>query len=230
MTNEGGPGGTRTRTERPFPRLIAITDLSRVGEAETLVRFERLTAVALAGTVMVQLRDRERPVRERLALGRELAALCRQSGQLLQVNDRLDLAVLLGADAVHLGEASVETEDARRLVGSDLWITRACHDVTRVTAIEADGVMLSPILAARKGRPALGVGALQIARQQLDAKGAGRARLVALGGVDAAQARDCFEAGADAVAVVGAALSEQGVERLLEGAGISRAMSSKTSR
>jgi thiamine-phosphate pyrophosphorylase len=229
MTNAGGPARAQTQIGRPFPRLIAITDFSRVGPAETLVRFERLAAAAAPGTVMLQLRDRERSSRERLAFGRELSALCRRTGQFLQVNDRLDLAVLSEADAVHLGESSVATADARRLIGSDRWITRACHDVTRVAEIDADGVVLSPILAARKGRAALGVEALQKARGRMDAGGGGERRLIALGGVDAAGARDCFRNGADAVAVVGAGLLEGGAGELLESVGIRRGIASKIS-
>jgi thiamine-phosphate pyrophosphorylase len=132
----------------------------------------------------------------------------------------------LEAEAVHLGEAAVTTEEARRIVGDRALITRACHDVGRVAELDADGVLLSPILAVRKGRGALGVEALQKARARLDAAGAGAPRLVALGGVDAAGARDCFAAGADAVAVLGAWLGPlgggvgEGVEGLLEGVGI----------
>jgi thiamine-phosphate pyrophosphorylase len=219
MTNAGAPARAQDRIGRPFPRLIAITDFSRVGPAETLVRFEQLAAAASPGTVMLQLRDRDHSARERLAFGRKLSALCRRTRQFLQVNDRLDLAVLLEADAVHLGEASVATADARRLIGSDRWITRACHDMTRVAEIDADGVVLSPILGARKGRAALGVEALQKASRRLEARGGG-VTLIALGGVDAAGARDCFRNGADAVAVVGAGLVEGGVVALLESVGI----------
>jgi thiamine-phosphate pyrophosphorylase len=205
---------------RPFPRLIVLTDLERVDAAETLVRFERLAVAARPGTVMVQLRDKERAARERLELGREMAALCRRTGQLFQVNDRLDLAVLLGADAVHLGEAAVATEEARRLVPGAL-VTRACHEVARVAELDADGVVLSPILTARKGRPALGVAALQKARELLARRGSPPTRLVALGGVDGAGATACFAAGADAVAVLGAWLSGS-EEELVGAAGIAR--------
>jgi thiamine-phosphate pyrophosphorylase len=168
---------------------------------------------------MVQLRDRERPARERLEIGRELGEVARDSGQLFQVNDRLDLAVLLHADAVHLGEASMATADARSLVGSRVLITRACHDVARVAEVASDGVVLSPILEARKGRAALGTAVLQNARARLDAMGPSAPRLVALGGVNGVSARLCFDAGADAVAVVGAWLTDR-VEGLLEGVGI----------
>jgi thiamine-phosphate pyrophosphorylase len=205
------------KTRPPFPRLIAITDLERAGASEMLARFERLASAARPGSLMLQVRDRERSASERLGLGREMAAICARTGQLLQVNDRLDLVVLLGADAVHLGEASVDTADARRVVGETALVTRACHDVARVTEIDADGIVLSPILAPRKGTPALGVTALQRARDRLNEVGKLETRLVALGGVDAAAARECFAAGADAVAVIGAWLTDDGIEELLDG-------------
>jgi thiamine-phosphate pyrophosphorylase len=211
-----------TSAERPFPRLIAITDLERAGATETLARFEALASGARPGTLMLQLRDRERPARERLELGGRMAELCRRTGQLFQVNDRLDLAVLLGADAVHLGEASVATPEARRVVGAGVMVTRACHAVEQLGEVDAEGVVLSPILAARKGRAALGVGVLQGARASLEARGSGRRHLVALGGIDAAGVGACFAAGADAVAVVGAGLDEGGMTELLEAAGIRR--------
>jgi thiamine-phosphate pyrophosphorylase len=203
---------------RPFPRLIVVTDLTRLGAAETVTRFERLASAARSGTVMVQLRDKAHSARERLAFGRELARSCRRTGQLLQVNDRLDLAVLVGADAVHLGEAAVATEEARRVLPGAL-VTRACHDVARIAGVDADGVVLSPILAARKGRGALGIEALQKARALLDDGGRAGARLVALGGVDAARVAECFASGADAVGVVGAWLSGS-VGELVAAAGI----------
>jgi thiamine-phosphate pyrophosphorylase len=208
--------------ERPFPRLIVITELARLGAADTLARFEQLARAAPPGTVMAQLRDKERPARERLELGRQLSEVRRRHRQLLQVNDRLDLAVLLSADAVHLGEASVDLNEARRVVGDGVLITRACHDLARVAELDADGLVLSPVLAERKGSPALGVEALRKARGRLDDAGRGRVRLVALGGVDGSSAAACFEAGADGVAVVGAWLDGAGAEGLLEWLGKAR--------
>ncbi len=150
------------------PRLVAITDLSRASRSETLDRLERLSSAASPGTVLVQLRDLGLSARERLAFGRELLAVCRNTGQYLAVNDRLDLVEVLDADAVHLGEASVTTPDARRLLGAR-FLTRACHDPSRVAELDADGILLSPILAARKGRSALGVEALKVASAALAA-------------------------------------------------------------
>lgn len=212
----GADGGSATAA----PRLIAITDFSALGAAETLRCFEALMASARPRTVMVQLRGRTLAARELVALGRDLVGLCREEGQLFQVNDRLDLALLLDADAVHLGEASVNTSDARRLVGSR-FLTRACHDPGAAAGVDADGLLLSPILAPRKGRDALGVEGLERARRALTE--AGRVSLLfALGGVDPEGAGRCLRAGADGVATVGATQSETSGLELVAALGIAR--------
>jgi thiamine-phosphate pyrophosphorylase len=196
------------------PRLIAITDTTRVAADELERRVAALCTAAAPGTVMVQLRDRELSARARQELGRRLLVHVRRAGQLFQVNDRVDLALALGADAVHLGEASIAPADARRLAPA-LWISRACHDPARAQANGADAVVLSPVLAPRKGRAALGLEALAVVHR------AGASLVYALGGIDAPGARLCVEAGADGVAAIGAALAAD-PRMLLRALGIAR--------
>lgn len=198
---------------RVRPRLVAITDRSRATPEATLRVFERLARAAEPGSVLVQLRDHALGGAERLAYGRELVALCRSEGQYFAVNDRLDLALLLGADAVHLGEQSVRVEDARRLIGPEVFVTAACHDPERVHELDVDGVLLSPVLAARKGRAPLGLSALERARALLAAQGR-QTLLYALGGVDTAGVRACLDAGADGVAMIGGLFDEASPERI----------------
>lgn len=185
------------------PVLVAITDFDRVPVERLLQRAERLARAARPGTVAFQLRDRTRPARFVLSVGRELHRIARRHDQWSIVNDRLDLALLLDADAVHLGEGSVETQDARQLVGSRP-IYRACHEPERAGTIDADAIVLSPIVAPRKGAPALGLAALARARAAMERAGRPQ-RLFALGGVDAESAAACLAAGADGVAAIGAA-------------------------
>jgi len=187
------------------PRLIAISDRRVLDRTRTLARFSELAALARPGSVLFQLRDLELSLTERLSFGRELVALAQAEGQAVAVNDRLDLAVLLDADAVHLGEAGIETEDVRNVVGAELWVSRACHSVDRAAELDADGVLLAPVVAARKGRTPLGMEALTRARAALDGAGRGT-QLFALGGVDAENAAACLGAGAHGVAVIGAVL------------------------
>jgi thiamine-phosphate diphosphorylase len=215
------------RDRRPLvaspPRLIAITDLSVADAATTLARFERVARYAAAGSVMFQLRDREHPIRERLTFGRELRALSDAHGQWLQVNDRLDLALLLDADAVHLGEGSVAAEDARSLMG-DRFVSRACHAPARGVDTAADAWLVSPIFEARKGRPALGVevlGGLCMTGRTAAGTASGPA-VYALGGVNAENAARCLAAGAAGVAVIGAVLCASDPRPLLAALRIDR--------
>lgn len=193
------------------PRLIVITDTTAAPRAEVEGRLERILAFAPARSVLVQLRDPELSFRERMALGEVLAAACDRHRQWFGVNDRADLAVLLGARALHLGERSVDTADARRLMPR-AWVSRACHDPDAVAAADADAVLLSPVVQARKGRGALGMEGLRRARAAIGASGP---RLYALGGVDATTARACLDAGADGIAVIGAALDTDDPRPLL---------------
>jgi thiamine-phosphate pyrophosphorylase len=153
-------------------------------------------------------------------LGQALRQVAQRHAQLFIVNERIDLALLLGADALHLREDSVETRAARRLCG-DLPIFRACHRVSELASLDADAAFLSPVLEARKGSAPLGLPALGTARDALLAAGK-RTRLFALGGVDAARAGACLEAGADGVAAIGSALGEVSPLPLLRALGIAK--------
>lgn len=200
------------------PRLIAITDTTAVEPDALVALFSALCAAARPGSVMLQLRDLELPVRERFALGRRLAEAAHQREQLFAVNDRVDLALLLAADGLHLGERSVTPDDARRLVGDGVWISRACHGAAQAEARGADAIVLSPVMAARKGNPPLGLGGLENARR---IAGGPPPLLYALGGIDSGNAAGCLRAGADGVAAIGAVLPDNPLP-LLDALGIRR--------
>jgi thiamine-phosphate pyrophosphorylase len=197
------------------PRLIAISDFSRGDAATRLARVERCLASARPGSVLLQLRDPELGARARLELGRRLVALARAHGQLFGVNDRLDLAVLLGADAVHLGEQSVDAADARRLL-PHAFVSRAWHAL-EAPPPGADALLLAPIFEARHGRPALGVEALRLARARV-----GALPLYALGGVTPERASQAMATSAHGVAVIGAVLDADDPKPLLAALGIRR--------
>lgn len=204
------------------PRLIVFTDTEIVAEDQLVARLEALLARARAESVLVVLRDKDLPARRRLRLGERLRHVCAATSQRFGVADRLDLAVLLRADAVHLGEGSVLAADARRLVPPGTWVTRACHDPLAAAADDADAILLSPVVAPRKGRPALGVGALTEATRVLTAARPERTRVYALGGVDAGAIPACLAAGAEGVAVIGAAFAGPDPLPLLLALGVAR--------
>jgi thiamine-phosphate pyrophosphorylase len=182
-----------------LPDIIAITDptLPDDGLAE---RADRMLRSVPAGTVAVQLRDKLRPARLVLCLAQRLRAICADRGAPLYVNDRVDVALAVVADGVHLGSRSIDARDARKLVGAKAFISVALHrtdEVEKAAAGGATAALLSPIFATPGKGPAMGAGFVTSARAL-----AGNLRLYALGGVDAASAPACVRGGADGVAVV----------------------------
>jgi thiamine-phosphate pyrophosphorylase len=186
-------------------RLILITDHHRWSAEHIAQRVEEICGNAQPGSVVVQLRDRQLGDRERLRLGERLRRVSAQYQQGFVVSDRLDLAVLLGADGVALPEGGIEAQDARALLWrksmAEPWISCAWHDVDRPPDPAATACVLSPIAEARKGHAALGFTALARFRERLPS----HQRLFALGGIDASNAAACLAAGAEGVAVMGAA-------------------------
>ena len=149
--------------------------------------------------VVVQLRDRtERSDESLLPLAEALREATARGGAKLVVNRRLALARRVSADGLHAPAGELHR------AASFAWRSAPSHDDDEVRAALAAGataVLVSPIFATPDKAPPRGVRALRAARAL-----APRATLVALGGVDASNATECYEAGATGVAVVRALL------------------------
>jgi thiamine-phosphate pyrophosphorylase len=120
--------------------------------------------------------------------------------------------------------AGVPPREARRLVGADKWLSRALHAPDELPAEELDAldaVVVSPVIAPRKGREALGLATFEAwargCREQCEKLG-----VFALGGVTAASAAECLRAGASGVAVLGAARDADSARALVRVLGIAR--------
>jgi thiamine-phosphate pyrophosphorylase len=195
-----------------LPRALQITAAPLLPEPELFRRLAALASLPPSARRLfaVQLRDPDLSARDLLRLGTRLRDTTAAFGAALFVNDRLDLARILGADGIHLGRRSVSVADARAFLPRDTLVSVACHsiaDVLRAASDGADVAVLSPIFASPgKGAP-LGVAVLREAKHELAARGLA-VHLVALGGVDVANAGSCFAAGADAVSAIRADLTE----------------------
>ena len=153
------------------------------------------------GSVAVHLREKDLGGRDLLELARALRAVCTEAGQLLLVNDRADVALAAGADGVHLPSAGLPTADARALLGPGRLVGVSCHgvdDVRRAHDAGASYATFGPVFDTPSKRaygPPVGLAALR------EAVPLGLP-LVALGGVDVANAPDATAAGAHGVAVI----------------------------
>jgi thiamine-phosphate pyrophosphorylase len=153
------------------------------------------------GIAAIHLREKDLGGRDLLSAARALAAVCRARGQLLLLNDRMDVALAAGADGVHLPADGVSPADARRLLPPGALVGVSCHsaaDVARARDGGASYAFLSPIFDTPSKRaygPPIGIDALRAAVPL-------GLPLVALGGVTPERAPALFAAGACGVAAI----------------------------
>lgn len=172
-------------------------------EAEFL---DRLEAALEGGVELLQLRAKGLEAQAILALGEKLRELCRRYRVPLVINDRPDLATLLEADGVHLGQGDLGVAQARRFFTG--WIGRSTHEPEQAlreqAALEGSGGYLSvgPVweTPTKPGRPATGLEYVRWAAHNLQLP------WFAIGGIDEHTLLRVLEAGARRVAVVRAIL------------------------
>lgn len=98
-------------------RLYVITDRALAGARPDI---EIAREAIAGGATALQLRWKTGPLSEELQVGRALRALCREAGVLFVVNDRVDLALALEADGVHVGVSDLPVPETRKLVGESM--------------------------------------------------------------------------------------------------------------
>ena len=159
-------------------------------------------AAIRGGATAVQLRMKDEPARRIVEAARQIAPLCRAAGVTFIVNDRADVAMIAGADGVHVGQDDLPAGTVRVLAGRDTVI-----GVSAATAGEA-------VAAERAGADYLGVGAVFATATKADAgppvgldrlreiRLAVRLPVVGIGGITADNAAAVIRAGAAGVAVI----------------------------
>lgn len=168
---------------------------------------EVVRAAIRGGVSCVQLREKGCSTREFMDEARLLKALLAGTGVPLFINDRLDVALAVGADGVHLGQNDLAIADARRLVGNRMIIgisAESVADAIRAEAEGADYIGASPVFTTptkTDTAPPLGLDGLRAIRRAVQLP------LVAIGGINADNAAAVLRAGADGLAVVSAIVS-----------------------
>lgn len=160
-------------------------------------------AALRGGITMLQLRWKSGPLREMLQLGEALQKLCQRYGVPFLINDRVDVALALRADGVHLGQEDLPPEVARRLLGAQALIGVSARTPDQARAAEAAGADYlgtgSVFPTSSKANPILiGLEGLATVIRST------RLPVVAIGGVSPENATACIRAGAAGVAVISA--------------------------
>jgi len=177
-------------------------------------------AACAGGAAVVQLRAKRAPDRQVLAWAAEIRGLCRAAGAAFVVNDRFDLALLAGADGVHLGQEDLPPERIPAVLRADLAVGRSTHTAEQVRRARREPITylaFGPVFGtASKDSPYPARGLASLAEAVALAEGL---PVVAIGGLDARGVEQAVRTGARGAAVVsavaGAADPEAAVRRLV---------------
>ncbi|GAA3825124.1 thiamine phosphate synthase [Brevibacterium ammoniilyticum] len=192
---------TRAQRQRALAdsRLYLCTDARR--RQGDLPEF--LDAAYAGGVDIIQLRDKALEAREEIAALEVLRDAARRHGRLFSVNDRADVALLVGADVFHVGQDDLTSAQARRVLGPDVLLGRSTHSVDQALAAEADPEIdyfcLGPVweTPTKPGRPAVGLEPLTTIA------GTVTTPWFAIGGIASGQRLDAVrQAGAERIVVV----------------------------
>ncbi len=189
---------------QPDYSLYLVTD-RKLSLGRPLV--DVVTAAVAGGVTCVQLREKECSTRAFVEEAEALHALLNPLHIPLIINDRIDVALAVGAEGVHLGQTDMKLTDARRIVGQDMVIgisVESLEDALEAGAGGADYLGVSPVFStptkADTAAP-LGLEGLAAIRAAVDIP------LVAIGGINSTNCAAVVSAGADGLAVVSAIVS-----------------------
>jgi len=182
-----------------LPRIYSITDTI----ISSLCHTEQVEHLLAGGATLIQLREKKDSARVFFDDAANALRLARNAGATIIVNDRVDIALALGAHGVHLGQTDMPVNPARQLLGPEAIIGYSTHNLDQVKAaleLPIDYLAFGPIFATRTKQnpdPVAGLDQLREAKAI-----AGQTPLVAIGGIDQTTLADVFSSGADSAAMI----------------------------
>ena len=113
---------------------------------------ETILKCLLSGVQIVQYREKYLNDNEKITQAKEIASLCKKYNSLFIVNDRIDIALAVNADGIHLGQGDIPTKIARQLLGSEKIIGRSTHCFEEIKNAEEEGcdyIGIGPIFPSK---------------------------------------------------------------------------------
>ena len=171
---------------------------------------EEIVSEAVAGGVtMVQLREKDAATGEFVELGRRLMRLLKPLGVPLIINDRVDVALAVDADGVHIGQSDMSYADARKLLGPEKIIGLSVEnfeDLEAANKLDVDYIGISPVYGTPTKTDTAEPFGLEGLRKAVEMS---VHPSVAIGGMNVATVGEVIAAGTDGVAVVSAICSAE---------------------
>ena len=188
-----------------LPKVYPITDTDLSG----LSHAEQVDRLIAGGATLIQLRDKHAGPRDFYRQAAAALQVARRHNVRLIINDRVDIALALAADGVHLGQTDMPVEAARRLLGERVIVGISTHNLEQAKLAASqpvDYVAFGPIFKTStkdNPDPIAGLEALRAVRTMVVAL-----PVVAIGGITLENAEEAWLAGADAVSSIAALVSD----------------------
>ncbi|MFP4020203.1 MAG: thiamine phosphate synthase [Halanaerobium sp.] len=174
---------------------------------------EVVKEAAAGGVDVIQLREKNLSLREKFKLGQQIKKICSRHNISFIVNDRVDLALALDADGVHLGQSDLPLQSARSILGPDKIIGLSAWQEAEISAAEADGADYLGVGAIFKtsskklnsAKNGIGLQRLTEIRKKTELP------LIAIGGLHKNNAAQVIKNGADCISVITAITRAQNI-------------------
>jgi len=186
-----------------LPKIYPITD-TRLTKLSHTEQVEKLIA---GGAKFIQLREKHASPKDFYEDAKAALEIARRNSVKIIINDRVDIALALKADGAHLGQDDLPPEKARQILGEKAIIGFSTHSLSQAAEaaeLPIDYIAFGPVFATRtKENPdeIVGVKGVRKVRETI-----GDFPLVAIGGITAEKSAAVFEAGADSLAIIKAAI------------------------
>jgi thiamine-phosphate pyrophosphorylase len=168
------------------------------------------------GVKAVQLREKDLPIRELLRLAEKMRKITKEAGAVLFINGRMDVAMAVEADGIHLGQADLPVDVVRKIVGNRFMIGVSTHNLKEAREAEkgdADFITFGPVYETpsklKYGEP-VGIEALKIVRSGISIP------VYAIGGIESGNIGVILASGADGVALISAIIGAKEPKKAAE--------------
>ncbi|MBI5641440.1 MAG: thiamine phosphate synthase [Nitrospirae bacterium] len=195
-------------------RIYLITDRKMFADSGSF--FAGIEEALKGGVRAVQLREKDLGTRDLLTMAYRMRELTKRNEARLFINDRVDIAMAVGADGVHLGRTGIPAYAARQAAGESLLIGVSAHSVEEAKKAEGEGadfITIGPVYETpskmKYGVP-VGIDVLKEVAKQV------RMPVFAIGGIRIERAGEVLQGGASGIALISAILASKDIRKITE--------------
>jgi thiamine-phosphate pyrophosphorylase len=181
-----------------LPKIYPITDVCLSG----LSHVEQVQRLISGGAKIIQLREKYASAKDFYKSAEEALKIARENNAKIIINDRVDIALALKADGIHLGQDDLPPEEARKIFGKKIigFSTHNIEQAMKAARLPIDYIAIGPIFVTKtKENPdeVIGLEGVKKVREAV-----GDFPLVAIGGINSGNFREVLSAGADSAAII----------------------------